>query len=155
MKNEKSRVELYFRSFFRILACICIGLTANLVLILLIFLWCSIFFPIISLQYEFFTWIFIDLGLFLGTSLAGHLSITLKKCMVTTVCIAMILGTAFLIITSVLISIFAILSIMLGGLIGGGMGEKIKEMIGKNQALHKESVGSPYNENVAQNAPPN
>ncbi|MBD3228404.1 MAG: hypothetical protein GF329_09465 [Candidatus Lokiarchaeota archaeon] len=125
MSERESKINLYGRFILRILGCIAFGLAANIILAIVFFLWCIIFFGVLSYQTaQIFTFIFINLGYFTGTSLAGWLSNSLKRSIITTIPIAIILGTIFIIISGTLFGIINIFVISFSGFLGGYINEK-------------------------------
>lgn len=123
--NNMSKLEQYGRFILRILSCIFIGLISNVILAILFFLWCiSLFGSFTYHTSQVFSFIFINAGLFLGTLLAGWLSNSLKRSIITTVPIAVVLGIILIIVSGTLIGIINIIVIMVGGLLGGYITEK-------------------------------
>ena len=130
MNEEKSQSHLFLRLILRYVACIGIGLATSLGLFWIFIWWCIQLFPLISSQSQTFILIFINLALFLGACLAGYLSLTLKRSIVTTSVIAIILGILFVgFISGIVLGIINIICIVLGGLIGGGLLQYLRDKL--------------------------
>ena len=120
MSKEKSSLELWIRKSVRVFACICLALLMDVMLAIFFFLWSITFYPVLAYNTEqVFTLIFINLGFFIGTCIAGYLSGNLKRSLVVSIVVSVILGTVFIVISGALIGIINIVVIAAAGLIGG------------------------------------
>ena len=108
--KKLSKFQMILRLILRILACVGIGLLSNVVLGIIFFLWCTTFFGVLSYQTgQVFTFIILNLAYFTGTFIAGWLSNSFKRSIITTTPIAALLGTIFILVSG---PVFGIINII-------------------------------------------
>lgn len=138
MNEEKSKLNLYLRLVMRIIASVGFGILTCIICLWIFVFWCIIFFPSVSLQSPAFILIFINIAGFLGAYLGGYLSLTFKRSIITVTCIATILGILFIIIGGALQGVINIITITLGGLLGGGLLNYVKKkpaLVSENEEI--------------------
>ena len=118
MSEEKSQLESFLRVSLRLLVSFGVGFAASILLAFIFLCWSITFFPIISAQTSI-TVVTIDLGIFCGGLLAGYLSLSFKRSLITTIALAIILGIGSILIFGTLFAATIIIAIIAGGLLGG------------------------------------